>query len=83
MAKLYNGLAILAIATTLAVGAFVGLLFGSERLTGQRIETIAGVLRGEYDDAVADAATTQPAEQGGATRASGTRSAEQVRQSWR
>jgi hypothetical protein len=80
LAKLYNGLAILAIATTLAVGAFVGLLFGSERLTGQRIETIAAVLRGEYDDAAADAATTQPAEHGGAARPSGTRSAEQVRQ---
>jgi hypothetical protein len=80
LAKLYNGLAILAIATTLAVGAFVGLSFGSGRLTGERIETIAAVLRGEYDDAAGDAATTQPVERDGAVRPSGTRSAEQVRQ---
>ena len=63
LAKLYNGLVILAIATTLAVGAFVGLLFGSGRLTTGRIETMAAVLRGEYDEDATDVSTTQPAEQ--------------------
>ncbi len=80
LAKLYNGLVILAIATTLAVGAFVGLLFGSGRLTAERIETMAAVLRGEYDEDATDVTTTQPAEQDEAARPSGTRSAEQVRQ---
>jgi hypothetical protein len=80
LAKLYHGLAILAIATTLAVGGFVGRLFGSGRLTAGRIETMAAVLRGEHDEVAADTTTTQPAEQDEVAQPSGRRSAEQVRQ---
>jgi hypothetical protein len=64
LAKLYNAVAIVSIATLLATGALVGVLFGTDRLTPERLETIAEVLRGELDEDSAaegeDAAMTQP-----------------------
>ncbi|MGD8454323.1 MAG: hypothetical protein PVJ57_21125 [Phycisphaerae bacterium] len=50
MAKIYNILAIIGIATTLAFASFAGVLFGTGNLTGARLGTIAAVLRGELDD---------------------------------
>jgi hypothetical protein len=58
LGKLYNIFASLALATLLATGAFVGLLFGSGRLSPARAQLIAQVLRGELDNPTA---TTQPA----------------------
>jgi hypothetical protein len=65
LTNVYNAVAAIALATLLAVGAFVGYLFASGRLNASRLETVAGVLRGELDAApqiVAStvAPTTQP-----------------------
>ena len=78
IAKLYNSLAIVAIATMLAAGGSLAFLAGSGRLSAERIDTIAAVLRGELDDdseedAVEEAAEEQPEQPRG-------QSAEQVRQ---
>ncbi len=50
LGKLYHSLAILSIAIVLAGGGLLGLLYGSGRLTAERVETIAKVLRGEADE---------------------------------
>jgi len=57
MAKLYNALAVIAIATMLSSGGLVGFLFGTGKLNPARVEKIGAVLRGELDEAAA----TQPA----------------------
>lgn len=65
-ARLYHALAIVSIATLLAVGGLVGLLCGTDRLTGERAEMIARILRGEEplpQPTSAPAPQTQPAEQ--------------------
>ena len=54
MTKLLNAIGALALATLLASGGFAGYLFGTGRLSAERLETLAGVLRGEFDDASAD-----------------------------
>ena len=45
--KAYRLLALLALLHLLVVGAWLGYLVGTGRLTGERIEQIAGLLRGE------------------------------------
>ncbi len=50
LTKLFNAIGAIALATLLAGGGFVGYLFGTGRLSMQRLEAIAGVLRGEFDD---------------------------------
>ena len=50
MTKLLNAIGALALATLLAGGGFVGYLFGTDRLSAQRLEAMAGVLRGEFDN---------------------------------
>jgi len=77
--KLYNWLAIVAIASMLSTGGLAGFLFGSGRLTGERLETIAGVLRGEYDAEDAEAAATQPAQPDEVEAAPAAPSADEVR----
>lgn len=65
ISKIFNLLAVISIATVLALGGMAGFLFGSGRLNQPRIEKIAAVLRGELDDDTDSpeaAATTQPAE---------------------
>ncbi len=47
--KLVNVVGIVATATLLASGGFVGYLFGTGRLSHSRLETMAAVLRGERD----------------------------------
>jgi hypothetical protein len=61
LGKLYNALAIVSIATMLAVGAVAGLLLGSGRLTTQRLERIAQVIRGELDELPQPTETAEPA----------------------
>ena len=50
LGKLYHTLAIISIAILLAGSALVGLLYGTGKLTPERVETIAQVLRGELDE---------------------------------
>jgi hypothetical protein len=50
IAKLFNTVATLALATLLAGGGFVGYLFSTGHLSRARIETMARVLRGELDE---------------------------------
>ncbi|MFO0839159.1 MAG: hypothetical protein U1D55_11625 [Phycisphaerae bacterium] len=70
LSKLYNFLAIIAIATVLSSAGFLGYLAGTGKLTGERIEAIAAVLRGDAPKLAAngerETATTQPAEGGSA-----------------
>lgn len=69
LTRLYNLLAMIAIATMLASGGFVGFLFGSGRLSGAKLQTVAAALRGELvrppeQTGAADAqATSQPTSQ--------------------
>jgi hypothetical protein len=49
LSKAFNAVSSLALATVLALATFVGYLVGTHRLTGPRLESIAGVLRGELD----------------------------------
>jgi hypothetical protein len=58
LGKFYNIFAAVALATLLATGGFVGLLFGSGRLNAARANLMAQVLRGEFDQ---PPAATQPA----------------------
>lgn len=51
IAKLYNVVAMISIATVLAVGGFAGWLGVSGRLNAARLQTVAKVLRGELDQA--------------------------------
>jgi len=65
--KLFNALAAIALAIVLACGCFAGYLFGTGKLSGQRLDQIAGVLRGEFDepaeaDAVGPVVAEAPAE---------------------
>ncbi len=64
LSKLFNLVAILALATLISSSAFVGYLVASGALTAARAAQIAAVLRGEYDAEAAPeahASTTQPA----------------------
>ena len=76
--KLWSAVAVLAVATLLASGGFVGYLFGVGRLNAARVQKIAAVLRGEADTptpaksaegqtpvAGAESAATQPARPAG------------------
>jgi hypothetical protein len=47
--KVFSIVSVIAVATLLAGGTFVGYLTGTGKLSASRIETIAGVLRGELD----------------------------------
>jgi hypothetical protein len=64
MMRLFNALGVFAVATLLAVGGFVGFLFGTGRLSAARVELLAAVLRGELDGVAggAPAAASQPAD---------------------
>jgi len=64
LTKLYHTLAIVALAGLLGLGGFVGYLFASGRLTPERIEKIAGVLRGEQaEEGAGQEITEAPAEE--------------------
>jgi len=78
LGKLYNAFAVLSIAHMLALGALVGMLYARGRLTPERIEAIAKVLRGE-DEQTEKASTEagQTAENG--QDADKKRSAEEIR----
>ena len=52
-ARLFNIVSAIALATLLAGGTFIGYLSGTGRLNGDRLERIAGVLRGELDQPLA------------------------------
>jgi hypothetical protein len=78
LGKLYNLLAIVAIASMLAVGGFAAFLFGSGRLNADRAETIAAVLRGELDERAAEVSSTQPAQDDEAEASEAAPSAEEV-----
>ncbi len=55
ISKLYNMVAIISIATLLALAGFSAFLFGSGRVTAERLDTMAAVLRGEFDELAEDA----------------------------
>lgn len=59
--KLYNLLAIFAVATLLSTSGFVGVLYGTGKLTDARWSLILDVLRGKHDDLTQPTTTTQPA----------------------
>lgn len=81
LGKLYHTLAIISIATILALGGLVGLLCGTGRLTSEQVDTIAKALRGELDETeqaeVAPIASERSEEGGPDTKAA---SAEEIRQ---
>lgn len=66
--KLYNLVAIFAVATLLSTSGFVGVLYGTGKLTAPRWNLILDVLRGRHDDLTEPpdpaqaVATTQPAQ---------------------
>jgi hypothetical protein len=59
--RFFNVIAVLAVATLLAGGGFTGFLFGTGRLTAERLQRIAAVLRGEANQPASP--TTAPASQ--------------------
>jgi flagellar motility protein MotE (MotC chaperone) len=61
LSKLYNLLSILSIATLLAGSGFSAFLFGTGRLSAERVKEIGAVLRGEFDQVPASQPATQPA----------------------
>jgi flagellar motility protein MotE (MotC chaperone) len=50
LGKLVNILGLLSLAVVLAGAGFGGYLYGTGRLSAERLETIGAVLRGEFDD---------------------------------
>jgi hypothetical protein len=83
LGKLYHTVAVISIAIVLANGALIGLLFGTGKLTRERVEAMVKVLRGEPDTAdngevVEGGSEPSEAQQGG--RAA---SAEELRQQQR
>ncbi|MCH7870512.1 MAG: hypothetical protein IID33_02315 [Planctomycetes bacterium] len=52
--KLYGLVAIISVALLLAGSGFVGYLLYADKLTVERLELVASVLRGELDDALED-----------------------------
>jgi hypothetical protein len=77
IARIYNALAIVAIATLLAFNGFCAYLVGSGRLNAGRLATIAAVLRGELEYS-AQAASAPEATQA-AAQSLGGQSADPVR----
>lgn len=65
--RLFSAVGIVAVATLLAGGGFIGYLVGTGRLTAARLERMAAVLRGELDG---------PADAGGVADPPGTEAAE-------
>jgi hypothetical protein len=59
--RLFNVIAVLGVATLLAGGGFTGFLFGTGRLTAERLQRIAAVVRGEASPRASP--TTAPASQ--------------------
>jgi flagellar motility protein MotE (MotC chaperone) len=64
--RFYQLLALIALVNLFAVVGLAAYLFGSGRLNAERVDQIAGVLRGEYPATDAAAPTSQPAEADGA-----------------
>ena len=63
-------IAVLAILHLLALGALVGFLFHSGTLNSERVELLAGVLRGEHDPPAQDgAASVEDADEAGSAQA--------------
>lgn len=81
MGKLYEALSVLSIGTVLSVGAFGALLYFDGSLTGERVNMIGKVLRGEMDDAPANqlAGTDTPAAESQPASAPSGSSAEELR----
>jgi len=77
--KLYNAVAVLAIAHILALGALVGMLYARGQLTPERVELIAKVLRGELDQPADEAAADGQAVAAGQDEESKKRSEEEIR----
>lgn len=50
LGKLYNLVAVVAVATLLGGGGFLCYLYGSGKLTAQRVDLLAAVLRGDLDE---------------------------------
>lgn len=75
LARVFNGVAVVAVASLLSGGGFVGYLVATGHLTAQRFTRIAAVMRGELDALPSDSAaatsqpTTAPAEDPRATSA--------------
>ena len=57
--RIYNAVAILAIVNLLVMAVLIGVAWASGRLSAERVEQLAMVLRGEFDEE--QAPTTQPA----------------------
>lgn len=89
LGKLYHSVAVVSIAIVLAGGALMGLLYGTGKLTGERLETIASVLRGELDESgvgeAVEPETKQPEDEPAAKSASSVEIRQQRRdeQLWR
>jgi len=78
LGKVYNAFAVISIAHMLALGALVGMLYARGRLTPERIEAVAKVLRGE-DEAGASAAEPAAQPEQAAPGPAKKRSAEEIR----
>lgn len=61
LAKLYNLLSVLSIATLLAGGGFSAFLFGTGRLSAERVNKIGALMRGELDQVPESQPASQPA----------------------
>ncbi|MBL8879940.1 MAG: hypothetical protein JNG88_12540 [Phycisphaerales bacterium] len=75
--KLYNLVAITAVATLISTSGFVGVLYGTGKLTDARWNLILDVLRGKHDDLTQPAPTSQPASQPAAVEGQTPASAEE------
>jgi hypothetical protein len=60
LTRLFNLLAIVSIGTLLAVGGIVGFLGQQGHLTGDRLQLIAEVVRGEHDDLLSEEVVEDP-----------------------
>jgi hypothetical protein len=84
LSKLYNLVAIPSIALLLAGSGFLGYLGYSGKLTGERLEEIAAVLRAGKDDKAADAADDGADASGNAAQTGGgAQSADAIREARR
>jgi hypothetical protein len=81
--KLYHTVAVVSIAITLAGGALIGLLYGTGKLTPDRVDSIAEILRGESEEAGQAEEDTTASEQTASDEEDKARSEEEIRQQQR
>ena len=81
LGKLYHTIAVASIAITLAGGALIGVLYGTGRLTPERIDTIADTLRGAPGEGAEETENSETAgDEQEAEQIASARSEEEIRQ---